>query len=70
MDLLDRLDKQTILADEIFEEIFNQEDVVCQSRMILSLEDRAAELGVKGKFDKLLKAYSRVNRETDRKSVV
>ena len=38
MDLLDRLDKQTILADEIFEEIFNQEDVVCQSRMILSLE--------------------------------
>ena len=64
MDLLDRLDKQTILADEIFEEIFNQEDVVCQSRMILSLEDRAAELGVKGKFDKLLKAYSRVNRET------
>lgn len=61
---LNKLDKQTILADEIFDEIFDQEDEIARSRLILSLEDRAAELGVKRKFETLLKAFAKVRRET------
>lgn len=64
MELLNKLDKQTILADNIFEEIFNEENEIHRSRLILSLEDRAAELGVKKKFEIMLNAYKKVDRET------
>lgn len=62
-----KLDKNSILGEDIFVEIFDQEDEIAKARMILSLTDRAAELGVKGKFEELLKAYKKVDRETKRK---
>lgn len=64
---LNKLTKQTILADEVFEEVFNQEDEIYKAKLLLSLQDRAAELGVKGKFDSMVKAYKRVDRETKQK---
>ena len=67
MELLAKLDKDSILAEKIFQEIFEQEDEIYKARMILSLTDRAAELGVKKKFEELLKAYKRVDREKKQK---
>lgn len=64
MEPLARLDKESILEESIFTEIFDQEDEIMKARMILSLTDRASELGVKKKFEELLKAYKRVDRET------
>lgn len=64
---LNKLTKQTILADEVFEEVFNQEDEIYKAKLLLSLQDRAAELGVKGKFDSMVKAYKKVDRETKQK---
>lgn len=64
MEPLARLDKESILEERIFTEIFDQEDEIMKARMILSLTDRASELGVKKKFEDLLKAYKRVDRET------
>ena len=64
MEPLARLDSKSILSEEIFLEIFDQEDEITKARMILSLTDRATELGVKKKFEELLKAYKRVDRET------
>lgn len=64
MEPLARLDKDSILEERIFTEIFDQEDEIMKARMILSLTDRASELGVKKKFEDLLKAYKRVDRET------
>ena len=61
---LNKLTKQTILSEEVFDEVFNQEDEIYKARLLLSLQDRAAELGVKGKFDQMVKAYKRVDRET------
>ena len=55
MESLNKLDKKTILADAVFEEVFNQEDEIQKARLLLSLQDRAAELGVKGKFDQMVK---------------
>ena len=63
MEPLVRLDSKSILAEDIFLEIFDQEDEIMKARMILSLTDRAAELGVKKKFEELLKAYKKVDRE-------
>ena len=67
MELLNKLDKNTILADKIFEEVFGQEDEIMKARMLLSLQDRASELGVKSKFDEMVKAYKRVDREMKRR---
>ena len=67
MEPLGRLDKKSILDEQIFLEIFDQEDEIKKARMILSLTDRAAELGVKGKFEELLKAYKRVDREVKKR---
>lgn len=57
--LLKEYDADSILEDEVFETIFDEQDQIMQARMILSLTDRAKELGVKTKFEKLLKAYKR-----------
>ena len=63
---LGQLTTKSILEDKIFEEIFEQEDEIYKARLILSLQDRAAELGVKAKFEEILKAYKRVDREMKR----
>lgn len=63
MEPLARLDSKSILSEEIFLEVFDQEDEITKARMILSLTDRAGELGVKKKFEELLKAYKRVDKE-------
>ncbi|MCR2020409.1 DUF927 domain-containing protein, partial [Blautia pseudococcoides] len=65
---LNQLTKDSILDDKIFEEIFDQEDPIYQARLMLSLEDRAEELGVKTKFVKLLNAYKKAQKEMARKS--
>lgn len=64
---LGELTKESILDEKIFTEIFEQEDEIYKARLILSLEDRAAELGVKTKFASLLKAYKKVYQETRKK---
>lgn len=69
MEPLDRLDKQSILTEETFEEIFSQEDQIKKARLMLQLEDRAAELGVKTKFTRLLNAYKKVDKEMQKGTV-
>lgn len=64
MEPLDRLDKNSILEESVFKEIFGQEDEIKKARLILELEDRAIELGVKTRFTTLLEAYKKVDRET------
>ena len=63
--LLKEYDASSILEDEVFETIFDEQDQIMQARMILSLIDRAKELGVKTKFEEILKAYKRAIRSTE-----
>ena len=63
--LLKEYDASSILEDEVFETIFDEEDQIMRARMILSLIDRAKELGVKTKFEEILKAYKRAIRSTE-----
>lgn len=67
MEPLNRLDRDSILSEDIFTEVFDQEDEIYKARLLISLEDRAAELGVKTKFNELVKTYKRVEREMRRK---
>lgn len=55
-------DKTSILSEELFIEIFEQEDEIMKARMLLSCQERAKDLGVKQAFDDLVKAYKRVEK--------
>ena len=63
MEDLKSLTADSILEDNIFAEIFEQEDPIAKTRMKIKLNDRAKELGVKTKFEELLKAYEKADRE-------
>ena len=63
MDLTE-MNEKTILSDEVFEEIFSQEDEIYKARLLLSAQEVAERFHVKGKFDQMVKAYKRVDRET------
>ncbi len=63
---LNQLTKDTILSDEILTEVFDQEDDIYKARLLLSLIDRAHELGVKKKFEELVKVYKRIDKEMRR----
>lgn len=67
MEPLNRLDKVSILSESVFTEIFDEQDEIKKARLMLSLEERAEELGVKVKFTKLLNAYKKVEKETRKK---
>lgn len=60
---LKQYDKKSILSDELFEEIFEEEDIIKRSYMIADLSIRAKELSVKGQFDMILKAHEKAIRE-------
>ena len=64
MQPLSKYDRKTILAEEVFIEIFEQEDEIKKAQMLLSFQDRAKELGVKSQFDMLVRAYRRVEKES------
>lgn len=61
-------DKTSILSEEVFAEIFEQEDEILKARMLLSCQERAKDLGVKQAFDEMIKAYRRVEREDRKKT--
>ena len=63
-----KLDAVTILSDQVLEEVFDEQDPIQQAKILLSLQEKAKGLGVKGKFDALVKAYKKVNREIERAS--
>ena len=68
MEPLNQLTKTSILDEQIFTELFDQEDEIYKAKLMISLEERAEELGVKTKFRTLLNAYKRVEKETKKKS--
>lgn len=60
-------DKNAILGEDVFIEIFEQEDAIRRAQMLLSFQDRAKQLGVKGQFDTMVKAFQQVEKETKKK---
>lgn len=63
MEKINKLTKDSILDEEVFDEIFSQEDEIYKARLTLTLLDRAKELGVKKKFEDLLKVYTKVHKQ-------
>lgn len=66
MELQTDYDAVSILSEETFEKIFDEPDEIARARMIMTLTDVAKSLGVKTKFEEILKAYKRSVREYER----
>ncbi len=62
------LNKETILDDEIFFEVYEEKDIIQQARLILTLTEKAKELGVKQSFDLMLKAFSKSKKSYNAKN--
>ena len=65
---INSLTAETILEDDVFCEIFEQEDEIYKARLLLTLTDRAADLGVKTKFEKLVSAYKKAKAKYDKEN--
>lgn len=65
---INKLTAETILEDEVFCEIFEEEDEIYKARLLLTLTDRAQELGVKTKFEKLVQAYKKAKAKYDKEN--
>jgi hypothetical protein len=61
--IIEELTPESILDDSVFEEIMDEKDEIKRARMIQSLTDKATLLGVKTKFNKILVAYKKKERE-------
>ena len=58
-----KLDAQSILSDEVLEEWASEPDEIEKAKLLLALQDKAKLVGVKGKFDLMVAAYKRVQKE-------
>lgn len=63
---LNEITADEILSDELLTEVFDQEDEIYKCRLILYLIDRAQELKVKKKFETMIAAYKRVEKDIKR----
>lgn len=61
------LDKNTILSDEIFQELYRL-DNVSRTKKLIELEDKAKELGKLQHFRQMLRAYEKVIKQDGRPS--
>lgn len=68
MEEVNKLTKESILEDELLAEVFDIEDEIFRARMLLTLEDRADELGVKTKFGKLVNAYKKERKKFEKEN--
>ena len=62
-------DKDSILSEGLFLEVFNEPDEIERARTIIALQNRAKELKVKSQFDALINAYQRIGKRMESESV-
>ena len=56
------LDAESVMSDATLDEVFEETDPIMRSRLLLSLQERAKILGVKTKFDTIVRAYNKVKK--------
>lgn len=57
------LSAESILSDAVLDEVFEENDIIQRSKILLALQDKAKLLGVKSKFDTMVRAYQKVERQ-------
>lgn len=57
------LDAQSIISDAVLDEVFDEQDIIQRAKILLSLQEKAKGLGVKAKFDTMVRAYQKVEKQ-------
>lgn len=57
------LDAVSIMSDAVLDEVFAETDIIQRSKVLLSLQEKAKLLGVKAKFDTMVRAYQKVEKQ-------
>lgn len=70
MQEINSLTAESILSDDVICEVLEEADEVFKARLLLTLIDRAKELGVKGKFETLVAAYKKEKSKFDKANAV
>lgn len=60
---INSMSTEDVYSEEVLDEVFSDEDEIHKAKVLLTLEDRAAELGVKTKFGKMVTAYKKMERQ-------
>lgn len=60
---INSMSAEDVYSEEVLDEVFSDEDEIHKAKVLLTLEDRAAELGVKTKFGKMVTAYKKMERQ-------
>lgn len=68
MQEINNLTAETILGDDILREVFEQKDEVYMERLLFALTDKAFELGVKTRFEKLVSVYKKAKVKYDKEN--
>lgn len=68
MDITKLKTPDELLDDSVFEEVFEIQDPIERSKLILALQDKAKLLNIKSKFDEMVRAYKKVDRELRKSS--
>ncbi|MDF2908397.1 MAG: Superfamily helicase protein [Herbinix sp.] len=63
---INSLTAESILSEDVLCEVMEEADEVFRARLLLTLIDRAQELGVKGKFEILVKAYTKAKKKYEK----
>lgn len=70
MEEINSMTAESILDDTVFCEVMEEEDEIYKARLLLTLTDRAVALGVKTKFETMLKAYKKAKSKFDKENAV
>ena len=63
MKIIASMTAEDVYSDETLDEVFSDEDEIHKAKMLLTLEERAEQLGVKTKFARMVSAYKKVERQ-------
>lgn len=58
-----KLDAESVMSDATLDEVFEETDPIQRSKILLALQDKAKILGVKAKFDTMVRAYNKVEKQ-------
>ena len=58
-----KLDAESVMSDATLDEVFEETDPIQRSKILLALQDKAKLLGVKAKFDTMVRAYNKLEKQ-------
>lgn len=60
---INKMTEEDLLSEDTLDEVFDEQDIVKRSRLIIQLSRRAKDCRMKKEFDMMINAYRQMDRE-------